>query len=54
MRFTQAEHLRCPITGSPLVLTEVEARTTEADPVLIYPVRAGIPILLANEAVELS
>lgn len=54
MRFAHKDQLRCPITGSELELSDVQARTTAAQPVLVYPVRGGVPILLASEAVELA
>jgi len=47
--------LRCPVTGTPLVDGtgpdgSPELVSTGAERVLAYPVRAGVPVLLAHEA----
>ncbi|MGC0143209.1 Trm112 family protein [Pseudactinotalea sp. Z1732] len=47
------EVLRCPVTGARLDLRQVDGETVlvstdEANP-LIYPVRDGVPVLLAEE-----
>jgi len=47
--------LRCPVTGAELVDGtgpdgEPELRSTDPGRPLAYPVRGGIPVLLADEA----
>lgn len=46
--------LRCPVTGAGLELRTDQERTvlvsTDADNPLVYPVRDGVPVLLADEA----
>ncbi|MEM9602102.1 MAG: Trm112 family protein [Pseudomonadota bacterium] len=44
--------LRCPVSRAPLVLHEMELWCRQSG--LAYPVRDGIPVLLANEARSLS
>ncbi|MDQ2624476.1 MAG: hypothetical protein M3Y20_04875 [Actinomycetota bacterium] len=54
-----SEMLRCPVTGAALELGtgqggEPELHSTSAERPLAYPMRDGIPVLLAHEARELS
>lgn len=46
--------LRCPVTGAELELIEDDGEpalvSTDAERPLIYPVRDGVPVLLADEA----
>lgn len=48
------ELLRCPVTGAPLEAREaggeVELVSTDPQRPLAYPVRDGVPVLLADEA----
>lgn len=49
------EALRCPVTGTPLREDTApdggpELHNTSPDQPLAYPVRAGVPVLLAQEA----
>lgn len=52
------EMLRCPVSGARLRLdagTDGEqVLVSEADEPLIYPVRDGVPVLLADEARPLT
>lgn len=45
--------LRCPVTGATLHLRERDGEVelvSDADQPLAYPVRGGVPVLLADEA----
>ncbi len=48
------ELLRCPVTGAPLEVREEAGRTrlvsTDPHRPLAYPVRDGVPVLLADHA----
>jgi uncharacterized protein YbaR (Trm112 family) len=46
------EILCCPITKQPLCQTDENTLVTE-DKKISYPIRQGIPVLLAEEAIHL-
>ena len=48
------EILVCPITKGPLLLNKQTNELISKSALLAYPVRDGIPILLEDEARELS
>ena len=48
------EILVCPITKGPLLLNKQTNELISKSALLAYPVRDGIPVLLENEARQLS
>lgn len=48
------EILVCPVNKTPLVYDQAGQRLISLSNGLAYPVRDGIPILLADEATQLS
>lgn len=48
------EILVCPVNKTPLVFDQAGQRLISLSNGLSYPVRDGIPILLADEATQLS
>ena len=48
------EILVCPVTKGPLVYDETRNELVSGQAGLAYPIRDGIPIMLAEEARELS
>lgn len=45
-------HLRCPISGGKLIYDSVRHSLYSEDANLFFPIKNGIPILLAEEAVS--
>ena len=48
------ESLVCPVTKGPLRYDREKAELVSKQAGLAYPIRAGVPIMLAGEARELS
>ncbi|HEY0301965.1 MAG TPA: Trm112 family protein [Rhizomicrobium sp.] len=48
------EILVCPVTKGPLSYDRERAELVSRQAGLAYPIRAGVPIMLASEARELS
>jgi uncharacterized protein YbaR (Trm112 family) len=48
------EALVCPVTKGPLRYDREKAELVSKQAGLAYPIRAGVPIMLASEARELS
>ncbi len=48
------EILVCPLTKEPLVYARAEGELVSPAAALAFPIRDGIPIMLADEARELS
>ena len=48
------EILVCPVTRSPLVYDQAQSELISKEARLAYPVREGIPIMLAEEARKLD
>jgi uncharacterized protein YbaR (Trm112 family) len=48
------EILVCPVTKGPLSYDRARAELVSKQAGLAYPIRAGVPIMLAGEARELS
>ena len=48
------EILVCPVTKGPLIFDREKQELVSRQAGLAYPIRAGVPIMLASEARELS
>ena len=48
------EILVCPVTKGPLIYDRERSELISKQAGLAYPIRAGVPIMLASEARELS
>ena len=48
------QKLRCPVSKQPLVAHQQTLVSLDPATRLSYPIRGGIPVLLAEEAVELG
>lgn len=46
--------LRCPVSKQPLILHQQMLVSLDSETRLSYPIRDGIPVLLAEEAVALN
>ena len=46
--------LRCPVSGGPLELDEAGERLLSPQAKLAFPIRGGIAVLLADEAIALE
>lgn len=48
------ERLVCPVTRTPLILVEATGELIAPAAGLAYPIRAGVPVLLVEEARPLN
>lgn len=46
--------LRCPVSRQPLIIHDQILVSKDSDTRCSYPIRAGIPVLLAEESTQLS